>query len=125
MLDICGTQAVYVPTNECGECSAFEARVRILEERVVSLANEVNTLNSGAAAQATLNTGFRSDINTNAEGINTNTESINTLRETVTSEGTRITTLENKIGSKGDVVISKTDANGDTVAVTVLASVNS
>lgn len=36
-IDICGEQAVHVPTNECGECSGFESRVKALEDRVAAL----------------------------------------------------------------------------------------
>lgn len=94
MLDICGGEAIYAPINTCGECSAFESRIKELESKV-------STLESGQTAQETLNTQFN-------EAIETNTSDIGTINT--------------KIGNKADVVISKTDAAG-TVSVTVLGSV--
>lgn len=75
MLDICGSQAVYIPADNCDDCAAFEARIYALEQRLLSVSGTVNTLST-------------------------------------------------KVGNKDNVVISKTDANGDTITATVLATVN-
>ena len=50
-------------------------------------------------------------------------ERLSALEQMVTSVSGTVNTLSTKVGDKGDVVISKTDANGDTVRATVLATV--
>lgn len=74
MLDICGSQALFIPQDNCGDCDGYAQRIKALEQSMTSLTS-------------------------------------------------RFATVESKVGNKGNVVISKTDANGDTVTATVLASV--
>lgn len=108
-MDICGGQGIYIPSSgSCGDCDAFEQRVKTLETQLAAALNRITELESTSDSQAA---------------------TINTINQTVTTHSNQISTLdtdlevvETLLDGMNAVDIEKVDTDG-TTTVTVLGKV--
>lgn len=115
----CNEDALSLPISECGDCSAYEARIKSLEETIEAMASAISDLKSADTTLTNSVASLREDIAT----VSSQKQDKLTVGEGLSLSNTTISVDSNSVAlwdDMGTVPVSITAENGRTVTANLL-----